>query len=150
MPDPEAAVRMSAWTPASVEQVWRCLADPLSYARWVAGTAAIVDVDSRWPEVGSRLFHRFGPRPLRSHDHTTVLESEPPHRIVLSASARPFGVVRATVTVVPEGSGAWVELCEQAVGGLAARWPSIGRRIQRLRNRRSLRCLLALAEQRSA
>ena len=143
-------VRVSSHCAAPVEDVWRLLADPTSYARWVSGTAEIRDADSRWPAPGARLHHRFGPWPLRRPDHTTVVASDPPRRIVLAARARPFGIVHAEITVTPDGAGSRVELCERMVGGLGARWPRLGRAVQRPRNRRSLELLIELAEGRRA
>jgi uncharacterized protein YndB with AHSA1/START domain len=127
--------------------VWHCLADPHSYARWVSGTAEVRAADPRWPAGGTRLHHRFGPWPLRFRDHSTVLACEPPQRLVLAASARPFGVVHVEVLVRAEGSGARITLSERMIGGLGARWPRLGRAVQVPRNRRSLRLLVGLAEQ---
>jgi uncharacterized protein YndB with AHSA1/START domain len=144
----ERVVRVSGRTDASAEDVWACLADPYSYARWVSGTAEVRDADPRWPAVGARLRHRFGPWPVRFPDHSTVLECDPPRRLVLAASARPFGVVRAELTVIPDHPGAWITLSERMIGGLGARWPRLGDLVQRPRNRRSLQLLVSLAEQR--
>jgi uncharacterized protein YndB with AHSA1/START domain len=146
MSRPDTGVRVDARSRAGVEAVWRCLADPYSFARWVAGTAAIRGADPQWPEAGARLYHRFGHWPLRSRDHTTVLDSQPPHRIRLAAAARPFALVEAEVTVVADGSGTRITLCERVVGGFGARFPGVTRAVQRRRNRRSLAQLVRLAE----
>lgn len=142
-------VRVQDRTTASVEQVWSCVADPYSYADWVCGTAEIEGADAAWPGAGAQLHHRFGPWPLRFRDNTTVLECEPPNRLVLEAGARPFGAVRAELQMTSDGSGATVELCEQLTAGLGVRWPRLGHTVQRLRNRSSLTALLALAERRA-
>lgn len=141
-------MRVSRTTRASVADVWHQLAQPYSYARWVSGTTQIRHADSSWPAVGARLRHRFGPRPFGVRDQTTVLEAEPLHRLVLAASARPWGVVRAELTLHRCGSGTRVELCEQLVSGLGARFRLPGRVLQRWRNRRSLARLVQLAEAR--
>lgn len=142
----DAAVRLQAHSSADVEAVWRCLADPYSFSGWVAGTAAIRGADPQWPATGARLYHQFGRWPLRTRDHTTVLASEPPHRIRLSAAARPLALVEADVTVVAEGSGTRIMLCERVVGGFGARFPRITRAVQRRRNRRSLDRLVSVVE----
>lgn len=133
---------------APPDAVWALLADPYSYRRWVAGTGAIRRADESWPAVGARLEHRFGPLLLRSGDHTTVLESEPPHRLVLAAHARPYGSVRADLELTPDGPGTEVLLRERLVDGLGARFPRIGRVVQLARNHRSLVRLAGLAERR--
>jgi uncharacterized protein YndB with AHSA1/START domain len=143
-------VRDHAHTCASPKRVWRCLADPFSFSRWVSGTSVIRRADPSWPAVGARLYHRFGPWPLRFPDHTTVLEAQPPWRLVLAANARPFGRVLAEVTLepasTPEGAGTDVVLCERMRHGPARLLPYLGRRVQRARNHRSLAALVELAE----
>jgi uncharacterized protein YndB with AHSA1/START domain len=96
----------------SPEQVWEVLADAQSYADWVVGTEAIRDADATWPAPGSKLHHRVGWGPLKLNDHTEVLESAPPNRLVLQANARPLGSARVTMEVVPEGRGARVTMLE--------------------------------------
>jgi uncharacterized protein YndB with AHSA1/START domain len=142
----DAAVRLTAHTRAGIDAVWRCVADPYSYRRWVSGTARIRSADPHWPAVGARLYHRFGRWPLRSRDHTTVLECDPPRRILLAAAARPWALVRAEVTIVAETGGTRITLCERVIGGLGARLPRLTRPVQWARNRRSLRLLVELAE----
>jgi uncharacterized protein YndB with AHSA1/START domain len=142
----DTAVRVQAHSSADAEAVWRCLADPYSFAGWVAGTVTIRRADPQWPATGARLYHQFGRWPLRSRDHTTVLDCEPPHRIRLSAAARPFARVEAEVTVVAEGAGTLVMLGERVVGGFGARFPRLTRAVQLRRNRRSLDRLVRLAE----
>jgi len=146
MSNSDAGVRVHAHSSADVEAVWRCLADPYSFAEWVAGTATIRRADPDWPAAGARLYHQFGRWPLRSRDHTTVLGSDAPHRIRLTAAARPFALVEADVTVVAEGSGTRITLSERVVGGFGARFPRVTRAVQRRRNRRSLARLVRLAE----
>jgi uncharacterized membrane protein YoaK (UPF0700 family)/uncharacterized protein YndB with AHSA1/START domain len=141
-------VRVERTTTAGIPDVWGRLADACGYAEWVSGTREVRDADATWPRVGARLYHRFGPWPWRARDHTTVLESEPPRRLVLAASARPWGVVRAELTLSPDGSRTCVELSEQMLGGLGARLRLPGYALQRMRNRHSLDRLVDLAEHR--
>jgi uncharacterized protein YndB with AHSA1/START domain len=139
-------VEVEATTTASIDDVWRVLADAHSYSRWVAGTAAIRCADPSWPAVGSRLHHRFGPRLLRVRDSSTVLECEAPRRLVLDASAFPLGRVRAEICLGPGAAGTQVVLRETARAGLIARLPRLGHAVQTRRNRRSLRALVVRAE----
>lgn len=141
-------VRVDQTTTASIPEVWGRLADARGYVEWVSGTSEIRGADDSWPRAGARLYHRFGVWPLRVRDHTTVLESEPPRRLVLAASARPWGVVRAELTLSRDGSHTCVELCEEMVAGLGARLRLPGYALQRMRNRHSLQRLVELAEHR--
>jgi uncharacterized protein YndB with AHSA1/START domain len=96
-----AGVQVTGLTRARADRVWACLAEPRSYATWVAGTTAIRGADPDWPVRGSRLRHRFGPWPLRVRDYTEVLDVQPGSRLVLEAHAWPFAVVRAEITLSP-------------------------------------------------
>jgi uncharacterized protein YndB with AHSA1/START domain len=138
-------VEVSCRTRVPAAQVWRCVADPYSYAHWVAGTAVIRDADPSWPAVGAQLRHRFGLWPLQVRDHSTVLAAEEPHRLVLDARAWPFGVVRAELTITSLGQGSSVTLREVMVAGLGRHCPRVTARVQRVRNRRSLRRLIELS-----
>jgi len=139
------SVVAEATTPAAVEDVWRVLADPYSYARWVYGTDRIRAADPQWPAVGSRLHHAFGPRLWRVRDTTTVLDAEPPRRIVLAARARPLGSVTAEVVVAHDQDGSRIVLREKLRGGWGAVLPRIGRAVQRHRLRRTVQALAALS-----
>jgi uncharacterized protein YndB with AHSA1/START domain len=142
----EVVVRVESRTDAAPEQVWRLLADPYTWADWVAGTSAIRAADAHWPAVGARLYHRFGPRALAVRGHTTVVDVEPASRIGLLASAPPYALVRIEITVDGTGERTRVALCEQVVGGLGMRLPRVCGVVQRARNRRSLHRLIELAE----
>jgi uncharacterized protein YndB with AHSA1/START domain len=96
------------------ERVWATLADPETYGDWVVGSHSIRDADATWPEPGSRFYHRVGIGPLRVRDHTEVLESAPPHRLVLHARARPLGTARVELVVSRDGEGSLVTIQETA------------------------------------
>jgi uncharacterized protein YndB with AHSA1/START domain len=130
------------------DAVWDCLADACSYAQWVVGTVRIERADADWPAVGARLHHRFGPGLLRVRDETEVLECQWRRRLVLCAAARPWAVVRVDIVLVGEDQGVRIILREEIRGGLAARCGPAARGVQRWRNRRALRSLVALAEAR--
>jgi uncharacterized protein YndB with AHSA1/START domain len=142
-------VEVEARTTASPADVWRVLANPHSYSRWVKGTAAIAHADPSWPAVGSRLDHRFGPRPFRVRDHSVVLACAERRRLLLDASAFPLGRVRAELCLCADGSGTRVILRETACGGLVAWLPRIGHAVQLRRNRRTLQSLIDCAEARA-
>ena len=100
------------------DRVWAVLADPASYADWVVGSDSIRKADPHWPQPGARFHHRVGSGPLKVRDHTEVLESDPPHRLVLRARARPLGTARVEVVVVRDGEGSRVSLVETAADPL--------------------------------
>ena len=141
-----ALVEAQATTSAAAEDVWQVLADPYSYARWVHGTARIRAADPSWPAPGSRLQHTFGPRPWRVRDMTTVLQAQPPRRLVLAAHARPLGTVTAEIVLSAEPDGTRIVLRENLRTGLGALLPRAGRAVQCHRLRRSVRALAALSQ----
>jgi len=100
---------------ASPEQIWAVLADPMSYDRWVVGAKDIRTADGTWPEPGSRLHHTIGFGPMQLKDNTKVLEAERPHRLVMEARGRPFGIARVELRLEPEGSATKVTMIEDAV-----------------------------------
>ena len=100
---------------ATPEQIWAVLADPMCYDRWVVGAKDIRTADGTWPEPGSLLHHTSGVGPLEVKDNTKVLESEPPHRLVMEARGRPVGIARIELRLEPVGSATKVTMIEEAV-----------------------------------
>ncbi len=141
--------RTSAVVDAPPEAVWAVLADPRSYEDWVVGSKEIRRWDPEWPAVGASFHHTFLIGPLPIKDRTTVLESEPPRRLVLRARARPTGIAHVVVHLTPEGGGTRVELAEWPVAGPPAAFsnPLQDFLINR-RNDEALRRLKRLAERR--
>ncbi len=128
-------------------RVFAVLADAAAYGDWVVGSDRIRDADEHWPAPGSRFHHRVGTGPIKVEDHTEVLESQPPLRLVLRARARPLGTVRVEMILTPRDSGTLVTMIETAADPLSrlavnplTDW------IVDLRNRRSLRRLARIAE----
>jgi uncharacterized protein YndB with AHSA1/START domain len=76
---------------APVEDVFTVLTDPDTYPEWLVGAQRIRRVDDDWPAVGSAFHHVVGVGPVRLTDSTSVVEVEPPGRLVLLARARPTG-----------------------------------------------------------
>lgn len=131
----------------SPERVFSVLADAQGYADWVVGSDAIRDADAHWPAVGSRFHHRVGAGPLKVDDHTEVVESDPPRKLVLHARARPLGTALVSLSLEPRGAGTEVTMSETAGDVLShlginplTDW------LVDLRNRESLRRLKRIAE----
>jgi len=132
---------------ASPEAVFAILTDAYRYPDWVVGAKAIRSVDAAWPAPGSRFHHRVGIGPFTIDDSTKVEEIDPPHRLVLRARARPHGVARVTLDLVPANDGGTqIVMAEQPLSGIAAKLD--GRLLEALivvRNLESLRRLVRLA-----
>ena len=88
-----------------------------------------------------------GVPPMLVHDHTEVLECEPPRRLVLKAKARPMGTARVELRLAADGPGTKVTMVEEA-GDLASRLllNPLTDPLVHLRNVESLRRLRELAE----
>ncbi len=139
----------STFVDAPPEAVWAVLADPPSYAEWVVGSKDIRRWDPEWPAVGAAFHHTFLIGPLPIKDSTTVLTSEPPHRLVLRARARPTGIAHVAMDLVPEDDGTRVQMREWPVEGPPARLHNpIQDWLIARRNDESLRRLKRLAERR--
>jgi uncharacterized protein YndB with AHSA1/START domain len=98
------------------EAVWDVLADSGGYAYWVVGSKRVRDADPEWPEPGSRFHHTVGIGPFESHDHTVVIESEPPHRLEVRAKGRPVGTATVKLTMTPQDGGTLVHITETPDG----------------------------------
>lgn len=132
---------------APPERVFAVLADPRSYADWVVGSDTIRDADPNWPAPGSRFYHRVGVGPLKVDDHTEVVESDPPRKLVLHARARPLGTALVTMILEPRDGGTDVTMKETPGDPLShlginplTDWLVV------LRNRKSLRRLERIVE----
>jgi uncharacterized protein YndB with AHSA1/START domain len=129
------------------ERVFAVLSDPWRFADWVVGAKEIRAVDAEWPAVGSRFHHRFGAGPFTIDDSTVLEEIDPPKRLVLRARARPTGVARVELHLVPAGGGTEVHMEERPVSGFAKRVDNPGlSALIVARNRRSLRRLADLVD----
>lgn len=121
------------------------------YSLWVVGTSHIREVDDEWPAVGSRIHHAFGVWPLLVRDETTVLENDPPRRLVLQARAWPAGQARIELNLEPRDGGCRLSLNEYPVSGLgkALHNPLADKLLYR-RNVETLNRLAPLVERRAA
>jgi uncharacterized protein YndB with AHSA1/START domain len=105
------------------EAVFAVLADGWIFPTWVVGASRMRDVDDAWPAVGSKLQHSFGVWPALINDETTVLEWDPPRRMVIQPKGWPIGEARVTLDVKPRGHGCVVRITEGAVKGPGALVP---------------------------
>jgi uncharacterized protein YndB with AHSA1/START domain len=132
---------------ASPDRVFEVLSDPRSYGYWVVGSKEIRHWDRDFPALGTSFHHTFliGPVPIR--DSTTVLEVDPPRRLLLRARARPTGIAHVALDLEPRDGGTDVSITEWPVEGIAARVHNrLQDRLIRVRNVESLRRLKRLAE----
>ena len=101
----------------SPEAVFEVLGDGWLFPSWVVGASRMRDVDAAWPAEGSQLHHSFGVWPAVIDDATTVLEWDPPRRMVIQPKGWPIGEARVALDVKPRGSGCVVRIQEDAVKG---------------------------------
>lgn len=129
------------------EDVFAVLADGWLFPSWVVGASRMRDVADSWPQPGARLHHSFGVWPLLIDDSTSVLEYDPPRRMVIQARGWPIGEARVTLDVKPRGDGCVVRMQEAAVAGPGTIVPPALMDIPlRWRNTEALRRLAYLAE----
>ena len=135
----------------SPEAVFAVLADGWIFPTWVVGASRMRDVDDAWPVVGSKLQHSFGVWPALINDETTVLEWDPPRRMVIQPKGWPIGEARVALDVKPRGHGCVVRITEDAVKGPGALVPSfLLDPPLYLRNIETLRRLAYIAEGKSS
>src|ERR1700722_16671426 len=99
--------------PANPEQVWAVLADPEKYAAWVVGAKEVRGSEGNWPSEGARFHHTVGIGFLQLRDQTSVLECDQPHRLVLEARVRPFGLARVEIQLSSSADGTLVTMTEE-------------------------------------
>lgn len=133
---------------AQPEDVFAVLADPDSYGDWVVGSKEIRGADDGFPASGTRFYHRVGFGPIDISDNTEVVESQPPHRLVLHAKARPMGVARVELAMVPQDGGTLVEMREEPISPVSRLMHNpLADFLLHGRNVEALRRLKRLAEQ---
>lgn len=99
------------------ESVFAVLASGWLFPGWVVGASRMRTVDADFPHVGAQLHHSFGLWPLVIDDRTTVLEWNPPRRMIIQAAGWPMGEARVRLEVEPHPRGAKVRIHEAAVKG---------------------------------
>jgi uncharacterized protein YndB with AHSA1/START domain len=133
---------------APPQRIFDVLSNADNYAYWVVGSKCIRGVDGPFPEPGTRFHHKVGLGPLEIADHTAVLESEPPKKLVLHAKARPLGTAIVKLLLEPSGPGTRVTMIEDG-GDPLTRLVFLNPAVQlatKARNVESLRRLKDLAE----
>jgi uncharacterized protein YndB with AHSA1/START domain len=129
------------------EDVFAVLNDGWLFPAWVVGASRMRDVSPAWPQKGSRLHHSFGVWPFVVDDSTSVLEFDPPHRIVLQARGWPIGEAHITIDVKPRGDDCVVRIQEVAAEGPGSFIPQPLLDLPlHVRNAETLRRLAHLAE----
>ncbi|WP_430591924.1 SRPBCC family protein [Humidisolicoccus flavus] len=133
---------------ASIDDVFAVLADGWLYAGWVVGASRMRDVAAEWPNVGATLHHSVGLWPLLINDVTTVIEWDPPKRMVLQAKGWPIGEARIVLEAQPRGDGECVvRIFEEPTDGPGALVPDLLiSPAMKMRNREMLQRLAYLAE----
>jgi hypothetical protein len=133
------------------EDVFAVLEDGWSYGMWVVGAARIRDVDTAWPQAGSRIHHSVGAWPVLLSDNTEVERVDAPHLIQLRVRAWPAGEGRVVVTLRSTDDGQTeVVIEEYAVSGPATLVPGpVQDLMLHRRNVEALRRLAFLAENRA-
>ena len=136
----------------SPDNVFAVLSDGWSYADWVVGNSHVREVDSGWPEVGTRIHHSAGVWPVRIEDSTAVVAMEPGRFLELDAKLSLLGAarIRFTLTSWYCGYGTRIVMAEEAVRGPGGVIPTpLQALLLRPRNIESLARLADLAEGRA-
>jgi uncharacterized protein YndB with AHSA1/START domain len=132
---------------ATPQAVWDVLADGWLYPLWVVGATRMRDVESRWPEVGSKIHHSAGVWPLVVNDNTEVLEVEPQRRLRLRAKGWPLGEANVVIELEPVGARTRIRISEDAAEGPGRLVPGVVRGpMLKWRNTETLRRLGFVAE----
>jgi uncharacterized protein YndB with AHSA1/START domain len=91
----------SVWIQAPPEDVWRIYVDPARIPDWQTGSPKIEDISGFPDEPGSTYVSRRSPGAAK----TTVVESDPPRRLVTRTQAY-YGLNFDVVSeLTPEGDG---------------------------------------------
>ena len=130
--------------------VFDVLADGWLYPSWVVGASRIRDVEAAWPAVDAKIHHSFGIWPVLIDDSTSVLEWDPPRRMVLKARGWPMGSAKVELDVQATAGGCGITIREDAIEGPGTLLPKPARDVMiHLRNVETLRRLTFLAEGRA-
>ncbi|HET6877544.1 MAG TPA: SRPBCC family protein [Jatrophihabitans sp.] len=130
---------------AAPSDVWAIIADPRTYANWVAGTATSRGETGDWPAVGSSLRHRWGVWPARFRDRSTVTACQHQRQLELDVRVGRLAAVAVTIRLAPDAFGTRIVLRESVVTGAALLFRPLTRRFQLWRNRRSLAALVRMS-----
>jgi uncharacterized protein YndB with AHSA1/START domain len=137
--------------PATRDQVFDLLLDPYNFPKWVVGAKRIRGVDDDWPRPGSAFYHASGAGgDVTFKDKTELITLNRPQSLVLQAYLRPLGIVRIRLYLdhgsTPETTR--LTMVEAPAPGTKLRpFTKLLNPALKLRNRKSLRCLLKLARE---
>ena len=140
-----STVEVQALVARPCHDVFRTIADPATYPRWLVGAQRIRSVDRGFPREGTGFDHSVGPaRGATVDDSSEVLAADPPHRLQLQVHVGP---VDGEVTFLLDESaeGTHVVLRERPLGTAAALTPVL-RPLLYARNLWSLHRLRRLLE----
>ncbi|MBW5425638.1 SRPBCC family protein [Streptomyces sp. BG9H] len=98
-------------------EVWEVLEDGHRYADWVVGTHDSRPLDTRWPEVGSRLEYTVRLGPWTVSGHTVVRHLDRPNRLELEAYSGVLGTARIAIEVRQWGAHTLVIVDEHPLQG---------------------------------
>lgn len=138
-------VEVCGLSPAAVGDVWSIIADPETYALWVAGTMTSRAGGGKWPAVGSSLRHSWGVWPIRFRDCTTVTACDMQADLDLDVRVGLLARVKVNMRLAPAPGGTRIVLRETVVDGVALCLGPLARRFQLWRNRRSLATLVRMS-----
>jgi uncharacterized protein YndB with AHSA1/START domain len=132
---------------ATPDDVWKILADGWLYPLWVVGASRMRDVDSNWPEKGSRIHHSVGVWPMLINDHSEVLDVVPGRSITLRARAWPVGEAKVGIRLSDVGAQTEVVIEEEIIAGPGVLVPDPLKGLSlKWRNVETLRRLAFIAE----
>jgi uncharacterized protein YndB with AHSA1/START domain len=137
-------------TAASPERVFAVLTDAEAYPDWVVGAKQVRAVDKGWPAPGAAFHHSVGAGAAKLDDSTSVVEFDPPRRLVLRGRARPLGTMLIALDLRRVDDDTEITITERAAAGPPswlvgpAAW--LMDALIHLRNVESLRRLRRLAE----
>lgn len=129
--------------------VFDVLADGYLLPGWIHEGSSIRCVDQAWPSPGSKSRHSSRVGPIVINDTTSIVEWDPPRRMMLSIRGRLVGAV-VTLDVELGANGCLAHLSETVVQGPALLVPETLRRAGlHLQNGERLHRLARLAETRA-
>ena len=144
-------VASSALTAAQPAKLWEVVCDTSRYPEWVAATAAVTRSDG--PARQGSTYDEINPimGPWRAKTRWTVIEFDPPNRMVHRSEDVPFASeYLIIIDLAPSGDGSQVTLTLRVRPSLGVLGASVHRLLKsqtRKDNERSVRDLAALAAQ---
>jgi uncharacterized protein YndB with AHSA1/START domain len=109
--------RTTIRTDVSPERVFEILTKAEAYSDWVVGAKQVRAVDDGWPAPGTAFHHSVGVGPAKLDDATTVVELDPPRRLVLRGRARPLGTMAIVLDVRRADDRTEITISEQPAAG---------------------------------